>query len=87
MATSGGFIIGDRAVMIIDTMLNRQLAGKVMALVRERTQNPIRYIVNTSYHGDHSYGNQFFPADAQIIQHRATQDYIRGYLRERMWRS
>jgi glyoxylase-like metal-dependent hydrolase (beta-lactamase superfamily II) len=77
VATSGGFIIGERAVMVIDTMLNRQLAGQVMALVRERTKKPIRYIVNTSYHGDHSYGNQFFPADAQIIQHRATQDYIR----------
>ena len=60
-------------------VLNRRLAEQVMALVRERTDKPIRYVVNTSYHGDHSYGNQFFPADVAIIQHRATQEYIRRF--------
>ena len=79
VATSGGFVVGSNAVLVIDTMLNRRLAEQVMALVREKTDKPIRYIVNTSYHGDHSYGNQFFPKDAVIIQHRATQDYIREF--------
>jgi cyclase len=76
VATSGGFIVGNNGVLVIDTMLNRRLAEQVMALVHERTDKPIRYVVNTSYHGDHSYGNQFFPADVVIIQHRATQEYI-----------
>jgi glyoxylase-like metal-dependent hydrolase (beta-lactamase superfamily II) len=76
-ATSGGFVIGENGVLVIDTMLNRRLAGQVMALIGEKTDKPIRYVVNTSYHGDHSYGNQFFPLQAEIIQHRATQDYIR----------
>ena len=76
VATSGGFVVGSNAALVIDTMLNRRLAEQVMALVREKTDKPIRYIVNTSYHGDHSYGNQFFPRDAVIIQHRTTQDYI-----------
>jgi glyoxylase-like metal-dependent hydrolase (beta-lactamase superfamily II) len=79
VATSGGFIVGSKGVLVIDTMLNRKLAEQVMALVREKTDRPIRYIVNTSYHGDHSYGNQFFPADAIIIQHQATQKYIQGF--------
>src|SRR5258708_158918 len=79
VATSGGFIVGNNSVLVIDTMLNRRLAEQVMALVRERTEKPIRYVVNTSYHGDHSYGNQFFPADVVIIQHRATQEYIRRF--------
>jgi glyoxylase-like metal-dependent hydrolase (beta-lactamase superfamily II) len=76
VATSGGFVVGENGVLVIDTMLNRRLAEQVMALVREKTDKPIRYLVNTSYHGDHSYGNQFFPRDAVIIQHHATQDYI-----------
>jgi glyoxylase-like metal-dependent hydrolase (beta-lactamase superfamily II) len=81
-ATSGGFVIGDNGVLVVDTMLNRRLSGQVMALIRERTDKPIRYIVNTSYHGDHSYGNQFLPIDAEIIQHRATRDYIRDNFAE-----
>jgi len=81
-ATSGGFVIGDDGVLIVDTMLNRRLANQVIALVREKTDKPIRYIVNTSYHGDHSYGNQFFPDDVVIIQHKASRDYIRDNFAE-----
>jgi glyoxylase-like metal-dependent hydrolase (beta-lactamase superfamily II) len=81
-ATSGGFIVGDNGVLVVDTMLNRWLANQVLALVAETTDKPIRYIVNTSYHGDHSYGNQFFPEETTIIQHRATRDYIRDYFAE-----
>jgi len=78
-ATSGGFVVGDRGVLVIDTMLNRRLSVQVQRLIAEKTDKPVRYIVNTSYHGDHSYGNQFFPADVEIIQHRVTRDYIRDH--------
>lgn len=78
-ATSGGFVIGDRGVLIVDTMINRRLADQLIALIRERTTKPILYAVNTSYHGDHSYGNQFLPAGTQIIQHENTQKYIQSH--------
>ena len=79
VATSGGFVIGERGVLIIDTMINRRLAEQLVALIRERTTKPILYAVNTSYHGDHSYGNQFLPAATQVIQHENTQNYIQGH--------
>ena len=60
-------------------MLNRRLANQLLALIREKTAKPILYLVNTSYHGDHSYGNQFFPAGVQIVQHVATQAYIQNH--------
>jgi hypothetical protein len=53
-ATSGGFVIGETGVLVIDSMLNQRLAEQVIALIREKTDKPIRYVVNTSYHGDHS---------------------------------
>jgi glyoxylase-like metal-dependent hydrolase (beta-lactamase superfamily II) len=78
-ATSGGFVIGNHGVLIIDTMINRRLAEQLLALIRERTTKPILYAVNTSYHGDHSYGNQFLPAETKIIQHENTQKYIQDH--------
>lgn len=75
-ATSAGFIVGTNGVLIIDTMINRALASQLIALVKEHTDKPILYAVNTSYHGDHSYGNQFLPASTQVIQHVNTQKYI-----------
>lgn len=78
-ATSGGFVIGSRGVLIVDTMINRELAGQLLALIRERTDRPILYAVNTSYHGDHSYGNQFLPPDTKVVQHENTQRYIQEH--------
>lgn len=75
-ATSGGFVVGDNGVLVIESMLNRRLANQMLALIRAETTKPILYLVNTSYHGDHSYGNQFFPSGVQIVQHVATQAYI-----------
>ncbi|MCH9686688.1 MAG: MBL fold metallo-hydrolase [Deltaproteobacteria bacterium] len=76
LATSGGFIIGDDGVLLVESMINQQLTCQMYDLVREQTSLPIRYIVNTSHHGDHSYGNHFHGADTQIVQHRETAAFV-----------
>jgi len=79
VATSGGFIIGDKGVMVIDTMLNKRLYDQVHALIRKVTDKPIIYAVNTSYHGDHSYGNMYLPEDTRVIQHQFTRQYVESH--------
>jgi glyoxylase-like metal-dependent hydrolase (beta-lactamase superfamily II) len=76
LATSGGFVIGDDGVLLVETMINRQLFCQAIDLVRARTDQPIRYAINTSHHGDHSYGNQFLPPDVQVVQHEETAAFI-----------
>ena len=76
VATSGGFVVGEHSVMVIESMINKALAHQVMDLVKHVTQKPIRYVVNTSYHGDHSYGNYAFPPDVTIIHHPQTKASI-----------
>lgn len=76
IATSSGFVIGDNGVLVIDSMLNKRLAKQLRKLIRAETRKPIRYIVNTSYHGDHSYGNYAFPATVTVIQHENTKAYV-----------
>ncbi len=76
VATSGGFVVGDNEVLVIESMVNKRLADQVMGFVKKVTDKPIRYIVNTSYHGDHSYGNYVFPKTAKIIQHSKTKAFM-----------
>ncbi|MEX1368864.1 MAG: MBL fold metallo-hydrolase [Nannocystaceae bacterium] len=76
LATSAGFVIGDQGVVLIETMINRQLLCQLVGLVREQTDAPILYAINTSYHGDHSYGNAFLPPEIEVVQHERTADYI-----------
>ena len=76
VATSGGFVVGDHSVLVVESMINKALAHQVMDLVKEVTKKPIWYVVNTSYHGDHSYGNYAFSPDVRIIHHPKTKAYI-----------
>lgn len=82
LATSAGFVIGDEGVALVETMINRQLFCQLIDLVQAQTDKPILYAVNTSYHGDHSYGNAFLPDDVQVVQHERTAGYIAEYFEE-----
>lgn len=74
--TSGGFIIGKKGVLVVESFLNADLMGQLLALIREETELPIKYAINTSYHGDHSYGNYVLPSSTIVVQHQGTSDYI-----------
>lgn len=76
VATSGGFIAGDKGVLIIDTMLNKRLNRQVQDIVKQKSGKSILYAVNTSAHGDHSYGNMYLPKETIVIQHSNTQKYV-----------
>jgi cyclase len=76
VATTAGFVIGEHSVLVIEGMLNGDLASQLIGLVRRETKKPIRYLVNTSYHGDHAYGNYVFPDSTVVIQHPATKRYM-----------
>ncbi len=73
--TTSGFIIGEKGIFVVDTYVNARLAGQLIGLIREQTEKPILYAVNTSYHGDHMYGNYLFP-NTLIIHHEETRKYI-----------
>lgn len=80
-ATSGGLIVGTRGAMLIETMLNRRLHDQVRALAKEKAPGlPLLYAVNTSSHGDHSFGNMFLPSETRLVQHEQTARFIRDHL-------
>ncbi len=79
LATSGGFVVGQEGILMVDTMLNKRLYEQAISLIRTKSSKPILFAVNTSYHGDHSYGNMYLPESALIIQHEVTSEYIRDH--------
>ena len=76
LATTGGIVVGSRASLVIDTMLNQRLTDVVLKEVQTLTRGVPTYAVNTSYHGDHSYGNALVPRSTVVIQHEATKAYV-----------
>lgn len=81
-ATSSGIIVGSKGALVIDTMLNLRLHSQVQELNRKLGGKPILYAVNTSAHGDHSYGNMYLPSSTVVIQHSHSRDFIDQHLAE-----
>lgn len=72
-----GIVIGDDAVLVVDTLTSAKEAEGFAADIRKITDKPIRYVVNTHYHLDHVLGNNVF-ADmgARIIGHVKCREAI-----------
>ena len=45
------------------------LADKIQAVLKGITDRPVRFVINTHYHEDHTGGNEFFQKQAPIIAH------------------
>ncbi len=53
-------------------------AREILPRIRATTNKPIRYVLNTHYHGDHAYGNSLFvDAGASIVSSESTADELR----------
>jgi len=75
-ATTGGFIVGDQGVLLIEVMLTKRLYDQEIKLIRSVTNKPIIYAVNTSDHGDHCFGNYLLPSSTIIIQNEFAKDNL-----------
>lgn len=54
---NGGVVIGNDGVLVVDPFQNEALTNLLFDTVASLTDQPIRYVVNTHYHFDHSGGN------------------------------
>ncbi len=80
---NSGFIVGERAVLVIDACLNGAMARQIQKAVRSVTEKPIGYLVATSNHGDHHFGAYAFPEETRVIAQRLTAVTMREFERER----
>jgi glyoxylase-like metal-dependent hydrolase (beta-lactamase superfamily II) len=52
-----GVVVGSDGVLVIDSNYLPVRAAMDIALIRKMTPLPVRYLVNTHWHGDHTHGN------------------------------
>src|SRR5271166_1179921 len=63
-----GASVGDDGIVIVDDQY-APMAEKIQAALKGITDKPVRFIINTHYHGDHTGGNAYFQKQAPIIAH------------------
>src|SRR5438309_2488495 len=63
-----GASVGEDGIVVVDDQY-APLADKIQAALKEITALPVRFIINTHYHEDHTGGNAYFQRQAPIIAH------------------
>jgi cyclase len=63
-----GLSVGDDGVLLVDDQF-APLAPKIEAAIKAITDKPLRFVLNTHWHSDHTGGNALFARHATVIAH------------------
>jgi cyclase len=72
-----GASVGDDGIVIVDDQY-APLAEKIQAALKGVTDKPVRFVINTHYHGDHTGGNAIFQKQAPVIAHDNVRKRLEG---------
>lgn len=70
-----GLLVGHRGAMSIDSCATERRTRAYLDAITERTDRPVRTLVNTHHHGDHTHGNWLFPG-ATVVAHERTREEV-----------
>ncbi|SRR5579884_226421 len=76
MLNNAGFIVGRDAVTVIDTCGTEPRTRAYVEAIRSVSDKPLRTLVNTHHHGDHTYGNHLLLPAATIVGHELCRSEI-----------
>ena len=70
-----GFLVGRRGVLSVDACATVRRTKAYLQAIADVTPQPVRTLINTHHHGDHTFGNHLFTG-ATIVGHEATRTGI-----------
>ncbi|RRQ21159.1 MBL fold metallo-hydrolase [Thiohalobacter thiocyanaticus] len=76
---NAGFVVTPEGVVVIDSLGTPALARRLIATIRQVTDQPIRYLILTHSHPDHAYGAAAFRElddEVTVIGHPGILDYL-----------
>jgi glyoxylase-like metal-dependent hydrolase (beta-lactamase superfamily II) len=65
---TAGAVVGPNWAVVIDTLAIPEETLAIRDFIEPELSVPVRYVINTHYHADHSWGNYFFPGST-IVAH------------------
>ncbi len=77
---NAGFIVTRNGVLVVDALGTPYLGRRMLAAIREVTDQPVKVLVITHAHPDHYYGASAFAElpGVKVISQAGTVDYVRS---------
>ena len=72
---TAGAVIGPNWAVVIDTLAMPDETLEIRDFIEQELSVPVRYIINTHSHADHSWGNCFFPGTT-VIAHALCRELL-----------
>jgi cyclase len=73
---AAGAIIGHDWAVVVDTLPTPDETLEMRSYIEESLGVQVRYVINTIYHADHTFGNCFFPGSMVIAHSRCRSQMI-----------
>ncbi len=78
---TAGAVITSEGAILIDTLVFPDETRAIKNFLENRLSAPVRYVINTHYHADHTHGTCFFP-NAIVVAHARCYDLLNTRGRE-----
>jgi glyoxylase-like metal-dependent hydrolase (beta-lactamase superfamily II) len=72
---NAGVVTSPEMAIAIDTLPFPEETTQLRNFVEQELQVPIRFVINTHYHADHTWGNYLFPG-AKVISHTVCRQML-----------
>ncbi len=64
--SNAGLIVGQKNAVAIDSLASKEMVEDFLNRTRKVTEKPIEILINTHFHGDHTYTNHLYPEATTI---------------------
>jgi cyclase len=75
---NAGFMVGSRGVVSVDACATEARTRAYLTAIAKLSKQPVRTLINTHHHGDHTFGNYLFPA-ATIVGHERSRGALTAW--------
>jgi glyoxylase-like metal-dependent hydrolase (beta-lactamase superfamily II) len=69
-------VVTREGIVVVDTLPYPVETEEMIECLESLGQGPIKYLVNTHWHGDHTYGNYLFDDSVQLVCHKLCQQLM-----------
>jgi len=76
--SNAGIVLTQEGVVLIDSGHNPTDSRALLAAVKKLTPLPVRYLIDTEPHGDHTTGHFVFSPPAMIVAHEGATDSMKA---------
>lgn len=83
---NNGLIIGERAALVVDSGITPGMGRYISNLADSLSDAPVRYLANTTYHGDHTFGNVAFGPEVAVVSSRINKSAMTDLEEEKAFR-